>query len=83
MPKTKAKKETKAPMTSYRACGIIEGFDCENPTEQEFIEAWSFLIKTGQCWTLQGFYGRTAHSLIENGVIAKDGTILSRLSEEV
>ena len=55
----------------YTACGIIENF-VEIPddvdVEHAHIKAWQFLIDTGACWSLQGFYGRTAESLIEQGI---------------
>tara|TARA_Y100000592_G_C5273832_1_gene223121 strand:+ start:138 stop:377 length:240 start_codon:yes stop_codon:yes gene_type:complete len=56
---------------TYTACGIIEDF-VEIPdgvdVEQAHIQAWQFLINTGACWTLQGFYGRNAQALIEQGI---------------
>jgi len=55
-------------MTSYDACAAIEGFDGQEHTEDEIIEAFQFLIDCGDAWTLQGFYGRTAASLIEQGL---------------
>lgn len=56
-------------MDSFTACSIAEGF-CggENATEEERIEAWQYLIDTGLCWTLQGWYGRTAKALIDAGI---------------
>lgn len=62
-------------MDSYTACSIIEGFSGEDDTPLETLQAWAYLIKNGQCWSLQGFYGRGASSLIEQGLITKDGTI--------
>lgn len=53
--------------TSFTACGCVEGFDGENWTEVETISAWQYLIDTGLCWTLQGWYGRNAATLIEAG----------------
>jgi len=55
-------------MTQYKACSIAEGFCGYEPTEEEQIEAWQYLIDTGLCWSLQGFYGRTATTLIEQGI---------------
>lgn len=55
-------------MTLYDACAIVEGFDGLEHSDERTLEAWQFLIDTGACWTLQGWYGRQAHSLIEQGV---------------
>jgi len=55
-------------MTSYDACAAIEGFDGQEHTEDEIIEAFQYLIDCGDAWKLQGFYGRTAASLIEQGI---------------
>ena len=57
-------------MDNYKAIGICEGFiECKN--EDTIIKAWQHLIDTGLCWSLQGFFGRTATSLIEQGVCKK------------
>ena len=40
----------------------------ENYTETEKQAAWQFLIDSGHAWTLQGWYGRQAESLIEQGL---------------
>ena len=57
-------------MDNYKATGIAEGF-IEAKNENEVIKAWQHLIDTGLCWTLQGFFGRTATNLINNGVCQK------------
>ena len=54
-------------MDSFNAIGIAEGF-IETDSEAEFVEAWQHLIDTGAAWTLQGWFGRTARQLIEDGV---------------
>ena len=53
--------------TPYLATGIAEGFE-EAESEEQVIEAWQYLINTGLAWTLQGWFGRTAMDLIENGI---------------
>ena len=59
-------------MDNFTATMICEGVE-EVETEEEIIEAWQHLIDTGLCWQLQGFFGRTAHQLIEAGVCAPAG----------
>lgn len=62
-----------AVLSSYDACATIEGFDGRESTEEEVIEAFQFLIDTGIVWQLQGFYGRNAANLIEQGVCTPRG----------
>ncbi len=59
-------------MDSYTATGIAEGF-IEAEDEDQVIEAWQTLIDTGLCWQLQGFFGRTAARLIEQGICQPAG----------
>ena len=54
-------------INSYNAVGIAEGF-IEAESEEQVIEAWQFLIDSGLAWKLQGFFGRTASQLIEQGI---------------
>jgi len=54
-------------MILFDACAIVEGFDGQEHTEEEVLEAWQWLIDTGHCWHLQGWYGRTAEHLINAG----------------
>ena len=60
----------KEKMTLYLACAIAEGFcEGEGATEEQQIEAWQYLHDTGLAYRLQGWFGREARSLIENGII--------------
>jgi len=53
-------------MTSYEAIMIAEG---DQPSTLElYTEAWQYLINTGLCWKLQGWFGREATRMIEEGV---------------
>jgi len=68
--------ETTIEFTPYLASAYAEGFcEGEDATFEEQISAWSYLIKTGMVWQLQGWYGRTAHSLINSGLLHHDGNI--------
>ena len=55
-------------MDNYKAVGLAEGF-IEPKSEEEIINAWQYLVDTGLVWKLQGCFGRTAKSLIEQGII--------------
>jgi len=57
-------------MTQYEAVGLAEGF-IEAESEDEIIEAWQYLHDTRLAYSLQGWFGRTAKSLIEEGIINK------------
>jgi hypothetical protein len=54
-------------MDIYTATMIAEGAQ-EAETREEAIEAWQTLINTGLVWQLQGWFGRTAAGLIEEGI---------------
>ena len=54
-------------MDNFTAVGLAEGF-IDADSEEQVIEAWQHLINTGLAWTLQGWFGRTAQALIEQGV---------------
>lgn len=63
-------------LTSYLACAYAEGFcEGEGASEVDQLKAWAYLIKTGECWTLQGWFGRTASDFIKSGFISREGII--------
>ena len=53
-------------MENFEAVMIAEGVD--PASEEEQIEAWQHLIDSGLAWSLQGWFGRNASSLIEQGI---------------
>ncbi len=55
-------------MDSYTATGLAEGF-IEAESEEQVLEAWQHLVDTGLAWQLQGWFGRTARHLINEGYI--------------
>lgn len=64
--KTKLYKE----MDSYTATGLAEGF-VEAKNDNEIQAAWQKLHDTRLAYSLQGWFGRTAQALIEEGIILK------------
>ena len=60
----------KEKMTLYLAVAIAEGFnEGEEASKERQIEAWQFLHDEGHAYQLQGWYGRTARDLINEGII--------------
>lgn len=57
-------------LTSYLATAYAEGF-CEGDgaSESQQLTAWQYLVDHGICWHLQGWFGRTAMALLEDGRI--------------
>ena len=58
-------------MDSYRATGLAEGW-IPSDNEDEIIEAWQYLHETGLAYQLQGWFGRTAQDLLNNGIITNN-----------
>lgn len=54
---------------SYAAISIAEGFCEGEPTEDEILASWQFIIDKGIWKGLQGWFGRTCHQLIEEGLL--------------
>lgn len=38
-------------------------------TEKQTIAVWQHGVDTGMVWGLQGFYGRTAHDMLNAGIL--------------
>jgi len=55
-------------MNDYLAVGIAEGFEPAG-SEEQVLQAWQHLVNTGLAWQLQGWFGRTAQELIDQGYI--------------
>jgi hypothetical protein len=55
---------------------FIMDFEIGGMSKENILNLFSYLIKTGQAWTLQGSYGRFAKALIEGGYIDGQGKIL-------
>ena len=58
-------------MDNYKAVGIAEGF-IEAETDEQVLQAWQHLVDTGLAWSLQGWFGRTARRLIDDGFITQE-----------
>ena len=54
-------------LTNFEATMIAEGAQ-EPDSDEQYIQAWQHLIDTGLAWSLQGFFGRTASSMIQQGI---------------
>ena len=59
-----------AKMGQYDAVGIAEGW-LPSESQEEVLVAWQILVDTGMAWTLQGWFGRNATDLLEQGLIQK------------
>lgn len=45
--------------------------------QEETIRFFGALVATGQAWSLQGHYGRTAQMLIDQGYLLPSGEVIS------
>lgn len=68
-------------VTIFEAVSLVEDADQDTNLE-DYAAAWQLLIDTGTCWQLQGWFGRTACRLIEDGVCAPPvGTVVRHAND--
>lgn len=53
---------------TFTAVGIAEGF-VEAESQEEILAAWQYIYDNNIWMTLQGWFGRTVHDLLEQGLI--------------
>ena len=61
----------------------IIAYECGELDSKNILELFAELIKTGQAWSLQGHYGRTAQALIDRELINRQGVINWELYQEL
>lgn len=57
----------------------IMAYEQGNLSDEETIELFSELVKSGEAWSLQGHYGRMATALIEDGYLSREGEVLIKV----
>ena len=60
---------------------MIMAYESGELKAEKTLVLFSELIRTGQAWSLQGHYGRTAQGLIDSGYISAKGDILKNINE--
>lgn len=69
-------KRTNIEWTPYLATAYAEGFcEGEGASNEEILEAYAYLIKSGTIAGLQGSFGRAAKSLIDRDLITVLGEV--------
>lgn len=60
---------------------LIIRYESGESSDKETLELFSKLVKTGQAWSLQGHYGRTAKAMIESELLSVRGELTSKAKE--
>lgn len=55
--------------------GSIIAYEAGELPEQDTLNLFAHLIRSGMAWQLQGSYGRTAQALIDQGLISPGGEL--------
>lgn len=67
---TKIRSKFYKTLTPYMAIAIAEGFcEGEGATREQQIDAWQYLHDSKLAYSLQGWFGRSARELINQGII--------------
>lgn len=59
----------------FDTVGMIMDYEAGEMDLEQIVNFFSHLVKTGMAWTLQGHYGRTARTLIDNGYLTEAGEV--------
>ena len=57
----------------------ITDYESGELSDEKTLQLFSYLVKTGIVWSLQGCYGRTAAALIEAGWLDRQGNITKEI----
>lgn len=57
---------------------LIMKYEGGDATDSETLRLFAELLRTGLAWSLQGHYGRTAHTFIDAGYITTYGAITEK-----
>lgn len=60
-------------MNQSKLVNYIVAWESGELDDDKTIELFQHLVDTGKAWTLQGFYGRTAIAMIEEGLVIPPG----------
>jgi hypothetical protein len=58
--------------------GRMTAFENGELSDDQALELFGELVKSGMAWQLQGAYGRTAGDLIARGLLTEDGEVVVR-----
>jgi hypothetical protein len=70
-------------VTKENSVDYIIQYEQGDLDDSQTLSLFSYLVKTGMAWQLQGSYGRMAQNLISQGYLDKKGTILKGIEERV
>ena len=56
-------------MSLYNPFDAMMDFENGEISDEKLVELFQHLVDTGMAWQLQGFYGRTAKALIDQGLV--------------